>query len=108
MEILLLVKDVKQLQLLPRSLRTLKRRTRSQLPLLFLRRKEIQLRAVKMPSRKAGDKMGQTTVHKEWIYFLGPLNLFVTMLVSSDLIAKMHFGLGHDWNLSVILTELEK
>lgn len=81
---------MEELAKLPSCLSTLKQQTRAQLPLLQLRRKRIPLQ----PDMVAGTSEFRT---EEDLYFFDAIQL-TRIILSSDLMKKMHFGFGefHD------------
>jgi hypothetical protein len=85
--------------LLPKKLDTLKRRVRSQMPMLRLMRKPIQVAFEKLPTLPAREKHkpGQPRLHierKTWHYWYDPVDLVTKILSATDLTRRMHFGMA--------------
>ncbi|SLM33940.1 hypothetical protein LPUS_02567 [Lasallia pustulata] len=95
LEILNLVKDVSQLQKVPRSLAIIKRNVKASLPLFKMRRKSIPVNSQQMPTLPNASKKLAPHPLTTWMYWFDPLNLFTTILSSPDFTSKMHFGMAH-------------
>lgn len=94
-EILRILEPNDHLKSLPNSLTTLKRRTKGQLPLLPMRKKNIPLRAEKIPTESATQKAAGNPdkIPIEALHFFDPKEMFISFL-SSDIAAKIHIGMA--------------
>lgn len=88
---------------LPKNLASLKNRLRVRLPLIDMRKTQIQLKIEKLPTETATQKrdrkgkskkrQGETQVTESTLYFFDPISLFHKLL-SSDVVQDMHSGPG--------------
>ena len=76
---------------LPKSVGTLKKWIRKQMPLLPLKRAKVSLLPEKLPSMKSSQKASQPFPSDNLVFF-DPPHLFVLFLSSADIRAKMYLG----------------
>ena len=91
----LMLVDHPMIQKLPKTLKTLKRHIKKELPLLPMRKKSIPLVAEKIATEKALRKSIQTEgdTPMEDLYFFDPTHLYKAFM-SSDIATNMHFGMA--------------
>jgi len=95
-EILRMLESHPEISQLPESVGTLKTWAKEQLPLLPMREKKIPLIPEKLPSLKGSLKANPISgPPMETLYFFEPKSLFAAFLSCSDIMNKMHVGLGH-------------
>ena len=83
-------------QQLLEKLDTLKKRVRSQLPMLRLMRKPIVVSLENQPTFPAGEKGDHARIErKTWHYWYDPIDLVANILSAGDLTQKMHFGMAY-------------
>ena len=90
LEVLALLEDKAQIQALPKSIETLRRKTQTRLPLMKVRKQRIPLNSAKLPT--AGSAFSSTPM--DWLYWFDPAHLIATVLASKEFKAKMHFGMA--------------
>lgn len=90
--------DDEEYMQLPLKLDTLKRQTRANVPLLRLLRKPIKVNLTKQPTLPRGSKPARdarTLVEKTtWHYWYDAIDLTRHILLASDLVRIMHFGMA--------------
>lgn len=90
LEMLALLQDPAQVKTLPKSIKTLRRKTHSRLPFMKVQKQRIPLIAAKLPT--AGRAFSSTPM--DWLYWFDPSYLISTLLASEQFKAKMHFGMA--------------
>ena len=90
LEVLALLQEKAQIETLPKSIETLRRKTQARLPLMKMRKKRIPLTAAKLPT--AGQAFSSTPM--DWLYWFDPIHLIATVLASDEFKSKLHFGMA--------------
>jgi hypothetical protein len=114
LEVLKLMKDIKEIQALPPKVDTLKRMATAALPLLPLRQLEVALNPDKLPSYAAGQKKGKRIQNEEdeqrlaenpataieppkgRVTFFDSIPFFSALLSTPRVVEKVHFGMA-EW-----------
>ncbi|KAL9593508.1 MAG: hypothetical protein Q9219_007519 [cf. Caloplaca sp. 3 TL-2023] len=99
LEVLDLLRDIRTIHDLPRSITTLKSRVRAQIPLIGMRKKSLSVVQEQLPTMTPAEKeQVQNEPYKPTpttMFFLDPIDLFRVVLTSAQFRSKMHFGMAH-------------
>nr|KMM66395.1 hypothetical protein CPAG_02734 [Coccidioides posadasii RMSCC 3488] len=93
-EILQNLTDIKPLKLMPTGLSTLKKRCRSQFPILPIRQKALSVIPKKMPTLSDADKRLAQAALRTNMYFQDPIALISTLVKSPIFRKKLHIGMA--------------
>ena len=95
LEVLQMLDHLSQIQLLPKSLSTLKRNIRTQFPLMKMRKLQLSLNPEKLPTFSVTTKTSPLAdAPVAWLYWFDPIHLITTILSAESFQAKLHIGMA--------------
>lgn len=90
LEVLGQMKSLTEIGNLPKTMRTLKHNVKGQLPLMKLRRKQIPVEPMKLPT---GNPRADAPM--AWMYWFDSFDLIKTLLSTDQFRSRLHIGMGH-------------